>query len=150
MIQEMEAPSRTQIAGIVDALAETWNRHDMAAYAALFAEDADFVNVIGMHWRGRREIEAVHNKLHETVFRDTALRGLEWIVKFPCPDVAVGHISWEMTGARGTENWKVPEVRHGKITMVLVPAETAEYGWLITDLQNTEVVPMSMAELDGK
>ena len=52
--------ARSQIANVVDGLTESWNRHDMEAYAAQFAEDADFVNVIGMHWRGRAEIEARH------------------------------------------------------------------------------------------
>ena len=33
---------------IVHGFAEAWNRRDAAALAALFAEDADFVNVVGL------------------------------------------------------------------------------------------------------
>lgn len=50
--------AQVQIFSIVKALSESWNNHDAATYASQFAEDADFVNVVGMHWRGRAEIEA--------------------------------------------------------------------------------------------
>jgi hypothetical protein len=33
--------------------AEAWNRHDAPAYAALFSEDGDVVNVVGWWWKGR-------------------------------------------------------------------------------------------------
>jgi hypothetical protein len=71
-------------------------------------------------------------------------------VRFLRPDVAITHVTWKMTGARGTESWKVPDVRHGKVTMVLVRANESQYGWQIAALQNTEVTPFPMAELDGK
>jgi len=32
----------------------------MAAFAALFVPNADFVNVIGMQWRGRTQIQETH------------------------------------------------------------------------------------------
>src|ERR1700745_3587203 len=36
---------------------EAWNRHDAKAYAALFTENGDCVNVVGWWWKGRAEIE---------------------------------------------------------------------------------------------
>ena len=36
---------------------DAWNRHDAKAYAALFSDDGDVVNVVGWWWKGRREIE---------------------------------------------------------------------------------------------
>ena len=32
---------------VVEAFAEAWNKHDMNAFSELFAEDAEFVNVVG-------------------------------------------------------------------------------------------------------
>ena len=154
MIQELEIPAQTQtttqIESVVAALAETWNRHDIAGYAALFSEDADFVNVVGMHWRGRKEIEACHVRLHETIFRDTKVRCADWSVRLIREDVALAHISCQMIGAKGLENWKVPEVRRTEMSLVLVPSARSEHGWSITALHNTEVVPVSMSQLDGK
>jgi uncharacterized protein (TIGR02246 family) len=150
MIQELENSTQIQIESIAAALAETWNRHDMAAYAALFCEDADFVNVVGMHWRGRKEIEACHVRLHETIFRETKVRCVDWSFRMLREDVALAHVSCQMIGAKGLENWKVPEVRRTEMSLVLVPSVRSEHGWLIAALHNTEVVPVSMSQLDGK
>jgi hypothetical protein len=40
--------ARAGVKTVISALAEGWNRHDMAAFAAAFRENADFVNVSGM------------------------------------------------------------------------------------------------------
>jgi uncharacterized protein (TIGR02246 family) len=37
---------------------EAFNRHDADAVAALFTDDAEFINVAGMWWRGNAEIKA--------------------------------------------------------------------------------------------
>jgi len=41
-----------QVAGLVGEVEQAWNTHDMARFAACFAEDADFVNVRGWWWEG--------------------------------------------------------------------------------------------------
>ena len=43
-----EAPARAMMAA--------WNAHDMAAMSEVFAPDAEWVNVVGMHWVGRDQI----------------------------------------------------------------------------------------------
>ncbi|WP_245493329.1 MULTISPECIES: SgcJ/EcaC family oxidoreductase [unclassified Mesorhizobium] len=58
------------------AFADAWNRHDMEDFGALFSEDANFVNVVGMWWKNRSEIEAAHRATHETMFRDSRLEGV--------------------------------------------------------------------------
>ena len=51
-----------------------WNSHDMKALGELFREDAEFINVVGMHWRGRAAIVAAHAAFHETLFKDCRLK----------------------------------------------------------------------------
>lgn len=58
------------------AFADAWNRDDMDDFSSLFCEDANFVNVVGMWWKNRREIEAAHRATHETMFRDSRLKGV--------------------------------------------------------------------------
>jgi len=36
---------------------EAWNRHDVSAMAALYTEDAQVVNSLGLWWRGVAEVE---------------------------------------------------------------------------------------------
>ena len=45
--------------------AEAWNQHDAHAYASLFTEDGDMVNVVGWWWKGRSEIERQLTEAHD-------------------------------------------------------------------------------------
>lgn len=131
----------TGVDTVVSAVVEAWNRHDMKAYSAQFTEDADFVNVVGMHFRGRPRIEAVHVDLHRTIFKNSNLRAASTTVRAVNDQVALAHIAWEMTGAEGLPGWNVPELRKGMMSLVLV--RTGDR-WLITAAQNTEVVPLEL------
>jgi len=126
---------------VVSAVVDAWNRHDMKAYAAQFTEDADFVNVVGMHFRGRPQIEAVHIDLHRTIFRNSNLRSVNTTVRPVNDQVAMAHVAWEMTGAEGLPGWNVPELRKGMMSLVLVLRGDR---WLITAAQNTDVVPLEL------
>ena len=129
----------TGIDAVVSAVVDAWNRHDMKAYSALFTEDADFVNVVGMHFRGRPQIEAVHADLHRTIFKNSNLRAVSTTVRPVNDQVTLAHIAWEMSGAEGLPGWNVPELRKGMMSLVLV--RTGDR-WLITAAQNTDAVPL--------
>jgi uncharacterized protein (TIGR02246 family) len=138
MTSTLTAPG---IETVISAVVEAWNRHDMKAYAAQFTEDADFVNVLGMHFRGRPQIEAVHVDLHRTIFRNSNLRAASTTVRPVNEQVALAHVAWEMTGADGLPGWNVPELRKGMMSLVLV--RTGDR-WLITAAQNTDAVPLDL------
>ena len=55
------------VRNVVAAFANTWNNHDMVAFGKLFASDADFVNVAGIRWVGRQEIQLRHAYAHGTI-----------------------------------------------------------------------------------
>src|SRR5262245_50777831 len=54
----------------VNRFAEAWNRHDMDAFGTLFARNADFVNVSGQLWKGRKEIQRRHAYTHGAIPRE--------------------------------------------------------------------------------
>ena len=60
-----EAPARAYI--------EAWNSHDMPAMAATLAGDADWINVVGMYWRGRDQIMFAHTAFHKGMFKTVQL-----------------------------------------------------------------------------
>lgn len=126
---------------VVSAVVEAWNRHDMKAYAAQFTEDADFVNVVGMHFRGRPQIEAVHVDLHRTIFKSSMIRAVSTTVRPVNGEVALAHVAWEMTGAKGLPGWNVPELRKGMMSLLLL--RTGDR-WLITAAHNTDAVPLEL------
>ncbi len=96
MPKPSDAQSKDATAGVksvVASLAENWNRHDMTAFAAAFTENADFVNVIGMHWQGRPEIESKHTATHRTIFRNSTLQIVESTVRFLTPTFCIPGLS---------------------------------------------------------
>jgi len=129
------------VSAVVTTVVEAWNRHDMKAYSAQFTEDADFVNVIGMHFRGRPQIEAVHIDLHRTIFRNSNLLAVSTTVRPVTDQVTLAHVAWEMTGAEGLPGWNAPELRKGMMSLVLARSGDR---WLITAAQNTELVPLEL------
>ena len=90
--------------------AEAWNRHDAKAYAALFAEDADVVNVLGWWWRGRAELESKLGAAFAFVFAESTLSIAEVHTRFLAPDVAVTHVRWTMEGARTPPGVPAPKM----------------------------------------
>ena len=116
--------------------ANAWNRHDAAAYAALFTEDGDCVNVVGWWWKGRVQIENKLNAAFAFVFHESQLTITDTSVRYLSPTIAVAHVSWTMTGAKTPPG--MPEPRQGIQIQVL---QKKAGHWLIQSFQNTNAVP---------
>jgi uncharacterized protein (TIGR02246 family) len=127
------------VARVVNGFTESWNHHDMNALANLYAKDADFVNVIGMWWRGRDEILREHVTLHNGRMKQTTLATETPVIRLLAPNVAVAHAKWELRGDAGAPGWKVGEVRRGILSHVLVKQAD---GWKIVSTQNTDIVDL--------
>lgn len=121
--------------------AAAWNRHDMKALARLFSDRADFVNVIGLHWRGRGEIERAHTEIHATRMKDSRLTILAKTVRPLRADVAIVHADWELQGDTGIEGKPLPP-RTGVLSFVVAKRGGA---WLVESAQNTDIVPIPNA-----
>ena len=115
--------------------AAAWNQHDARAYAKLFAEDGDAVNVVGWWWRGRPEIERKIREGFEFVFAQSTLTITNVDVRFLSPSMAVAHVRWTMVGAKTPPN--MPEPREGIQLQILTKQPN---GWLIASFQNTNSI----------
>jgi len=119
-------------------LAESWNRHDGTAYAAVFTEDSDYIAFDGTHLKGRKQNADHHQRIFDTVLRGTRLVYENVSVRFLTPDVAVMHgegsvlMPWHATvtaGRRSIQTYVV--VRQGGV-------------WRIAAFQNARVRPMRL------
>ncbi|OHV65015.1 DUF4440 domain-containing protein [Mesorhizobium sp. LCM 4577] len=126
---------------VTAAFADAWNRHDMDDFAALFSEDANFVNVVGMWWKNRTEIEAAHRATHATMFRDSRLEGVAASVVELSPGLASVHYRWTLTGASAPDG--SPAGTREGILLLVVRKE--QLGWRIKVAQNTDIVPGAIA-----
>ncbi|HWA48806.1 MAG TPA: SgcJ/EcaC family oxidoreductase [Dongiaceae bacterium] len=127
---------------IVTDMTAAWNRHDVAAFGAAFAEDAEFTNVFGMVQRGRPEIEALHAPLFKTIFKDSVLTSTEIRLRMIRPDVAAVDVRWKMSGARNPMGEPWPE-REGILNWVVT-----QHGdrWLIDVSHNMDLPPPELVK----
>jgi uncharacterized protein (TIGR02246 family) len=122
-------------AEIVIALTAAWNRHDMEAFAALFHEDATFVNIRGTLWKGRDAIRDVHKQIHSTFYRTSQVVQEIEDVRVLAPTVALGHVHGEL---RGDERFP-DTVKQTRMTLVI---QERNGHWLIAEGHNTEIAPL--------
>jgi len=118
--------------------AAAWNQHDARAYANLFSEDGDAVNLVGWWWRGRPEIERKIREGFEFVFAKSTLTITDVDVRFLSPSMAVAHVRWTMVGAKSLPN--MPEPREGIQLQILTKQPN---GWLIASFQNTNSITVT-------
>lgn len=104
--------------------AQAWNRQDADALAALFAPDADFVNVVGFWWRRREQIRWNHAYGFAHMFPDTAMTLEKVAVRMLGVDTAVVHAAWRMAGQTRPDGGR-GDVRRGVFTFVGVRRTTS-------------------------
>jgi uncharacterized protein (TIGR02246 family) len=118
---------------LIEALVDSWNRRDAAAFAGCFAEDADYVTGEADRWSGR---ETIGRRMKESwsegmtggtaVIARRTVRGLG-------PDRAAAHLHWHLMEDDSTAQHTFP--RSG-ITVLVVGLHDGR--WLIEVAQNTD------------
>jgi uncharacterized protein (TIGR02246 family) len=131
-----EMTQEKNVTRVIESFAESWNRHDMNAFAELFAKDAEFVNVVGLWWKGREEIKAAHEFTHRTLFKNSRLTVAEVFTRFPVPKIAIARCRWNLEGHVTPDGAPLPE-RNGILLNVLLKNNNR---WLIIDSQNTDII----------
>jgi uncharacterized protein (TIGR02246 family) len=126
------------VQGVGEALVDAWNRHDMNSFGGLFTDDAQFVNVIGLWWHSRAEIQKEHEALHATRMRMSHLVATDRVVHLLSPHVAVLLQRWQLTGDTGIDGATLP-MRRGVMSLVTVKQGGR---WQIASAQNTDIVPL--------
>jgi uncharacterized protein (TIGR02246 family) len=96
-----------------------WNRHDMNAMAVLFTEDAEWVNIVGMWWRGLREVKRGHQWVHEALFKNTPIHMDSCSVRLVAPGTAISVVTWTK-GSFVTPDGKQISEGKDRMTMYLV------------------------------
>lgn len=139
---ESTAPERRAIKTMIDGLAEAWNRHDAAGYAAAFTDDADYIAFDGTHVRGRRAIARLHRYLFDNVLRGSR-RVFEGTprVRLLTPDTAVVII-----GGAVVMPWqrRSKKPRRSIQTYILVQQDGE---WRITAFHTSRVRPIPQSGL---
>jgi uncharacterized protein (TIGR02246 family) len=124
--KEME----NELRAIVAHLENCWNRSDSVGFAEVFAEDADFVHILGGYYVGRDQVEAGHRIIFDTIYKNSVVK---WDVAKIRPlgsDAAVVLTVSELEFQQGGN----------KVTLQTRPtmiAERREGKWQVAAFQNT-------------
>lgn len=132
----LHASAQTQTAGGDDAalrenvrqLEAGWNAKSGAAFAKPFADDADYVIINGMQIKGREAITEGHQRIFDTIYKDSTLSLSVKQVRMLRADVAVVHVSANLKSTQGAGD--------AVITLVMTKENGA---WKIDAFQNTPV-----------
>jgi uncharacterized protein (TIGR02246 family) len=132
-------PSRVEadeVRALYTRAIEGWNRGSGEAFAAPFADDADFIAFDGVRFYGREEIARFHDPLFKTHLKGTRLVGDVTDVRFIGNDIAVLHAS----GGTVLPGKSRPAPERDSIqTLVAVKRSGA---WQLIAFQNTRVRPI--------
>lgn len=119
------------------AFARAWMARDAASLAALFAPDADFVNVVGIWWKDRAAIEAAHRYGLSTFFAESRLVPGRIKTRMLGGRVAVVHCRFRLSGQRAPDGAETG----ARSTVMSFVMRRDTQGWHCVAAQNTDVVP---------
>ena len=127
--RENEEAIKKVIAGTTEA----FNKHDAKAFARFYTPDAELVTVRGERMKGTAEIEKGLAAIFATRATATTLKTFDVSIRFIKPDVAVAHVTNEMSGVVNTEGEKIPSHRELSIRVLVKDKGT----WRVTAFHNT-------------
>lgn len=133
---------RTHIEALVSAGEAAWASKDPAAYAALFANDAEFISPLGTYLHGREAIRAQHVLLFGGPFFGSTLNIDIERIAFLTGTIAVVDLRYSLTGYR----FLVPglvETEPGLFRVLVrwVVVKSGD-GWRVVAHQMTQIQPV--------
>ena len=138
VLAQNRAKDETAINAQVDAVLTSWNQHNYADMKKYTTEDTDWVNVVGMWWKGRKESQYAHQSYHNTIFKTSRGEKKAVAVRFITNDVAIVHVEWHFSDPTPVPlpDGKIPGPNDDLATLVFVK----QHGkWLLTAGENVHI-----------
>ena len=121
------------IRAVMAATTDAFSRHDAKAWVKFCTPEAQLVTVRGESMKGIDEIEKGLTTIFQTRGRNVTLKTLEVAVRFIRPDVALAHVTNELSGLASPQGQTLPP--HQELSIrVLVKDQGV---WRITAFHNT-------------
>jgi uncharacterized protein (TIGR02246 family) len=126
--------------------ARALNERNADALAALFDEDAQFVNVAGLCWYDRESIRKAHTHGPERTVNKSTLAIDETKVKLLSPDIALVHARMTLSGPAADGGGAQPRPR---ATIVSFVVHKIGERWQCASAHITDVVPSTETNVIG-
>ncbi|MEC7839253.1 MAG: SgcJ/EcaC family oxidoreductase [Chlamydiota bacterium] len=132
-----EPEDEIAIGNILEDWSYAWNHQAGSGIGEHYSEHADFINIFGMHFKSKEEIEQRHIHILKTFLKDSLFEMTNIHLREISPNLIIGHVSWKVNGfhAAGQELSASGEIRQGIFTHVFV--KNSDNKWEIVASHNT-------------
>lgn len=132
IVNSGKAADEAAVRGVIDNFREAWTSGDARKFGDLFAPDADFIVWTGTYVNGREKISEGHQRIFDTIYKDTKMQMNIRKIRFLSDSVAVVHT--QASVVKKTEDFpKEPQV----VPVFVMSKENGK--WQIVAFQNTRV-----------
>ena len=125
------------IRDIILQMTEGFNKHDAKAATQMYTSNADFVNVRGDKYTGAEEIQQKLAAILSTRAKEATLNTLNTTIRFVNPELAIAHVSNELSGLVDAAGLKLPS--HQELSIRVFIKEKGN--WRVTAFHNTMIRP---------
>ena len=123
---------------VIVAMTEGFNRHDAQAATAMYVPDGDFVSARGETATGAADVRAKLAAFFAGRLKAATLRTLDVKIRFIKPDVALVHVTNELSGLVSASGQTLPP--HQELSLrVFVKGDDG--AWRLAAFQNTLIAP---------
>jgi uncharacterized protein (TIGR02246 family) len=122
---------------VIAEMTDGFNRHDARASTRMYTPDADLITVRGERFRGTQEFEKGLAQIFATRAREATHRTLNVSVRFVRPDVALAHVTNELSGLIAPDGQRPPP--HQELSLRVFVKEGGQ--WRVAAFHNTLVQP---------
>lgn len=102
----LENKDHSAIQQVIQGYTEAWNKHAGVGFGDGFSENASFVNIFGMLFWGRAEIEARHVAILQAFLKDSTLEISDVQLQEIQPGIVVALVHWKVSGFQNSNSEK--------------------------------------------
>ncbi len=118
-----------------EAFVAAWMDRDAGQLASRFAEDAEFVNVVGLWWHNREAIWKAHDYGLRVIFPESHLTVRQVRTRYIGQEVAIIQARFRLSGQAARSGREDPGIRFTVFTFVM---QQFDKGWLCVTAHNTD------------
>ncbi len=133
----------TGITTIIDGLTAAWNKGDFHTFAAHYADDGSFTNIVGMTAFGKPGFEKQHERIFSTIYKGSQVSFVADRIHLVRPDVAIVDVTSKLAGVARFPPGMQPD-KDGVLTTKLMMVMTRAAGeWQINAFHNVAMMPVA-------
>lgn len=123
----------------VDAMVTSWNNHNYNDMDKYTTADCDWVNIVGMWWKNRKEVQFAHQVYHDKMFNKTPMQKKSATIRFVSPTVALVHFTSHIGSFVTPDGHPMPEA--DDLALLVFVKQNGK--WLMTAGENVVIDPLA-------